>query len=161
MKRHLPLAAILVLALASLSIAQEATPSPSPKPKPKAPRVTQAMLQKDLAEKETALWNAFKNKDMKPFDMYLGKDVVIVDSGGVMAKGSLPEGMKMCEMKSFSLSDWKMTKPTTTTALLVYKGTQEGTCGGAPVPSTVWVSSLWVKRKDAWVTVFHQETAAR
>lgn len=159
MKRHLPLAAILVLALASLSIAQEATPSPTPKPK--APRVTKAQLQKQLADMETALWNAFKNKDMKPFDMYLGKDVVVVDSGGVMAKGSLPEGMKMCEMKSFSLSDWKMTKPTSTTALLVYKGTQEGTCAGAPVPSTVWVSSLWVKRKDAWVTVFHQETAAR
>ncbi|MGQ0760394.1 MAG: hypothetical protein ACT4OT_00040 [Acidobacteriota bacterium] len=120
MKRHLPLAAILIMALASLSFAKEATPSPSPKPR--APRVTQAMLQKDLAEKETALWNAFKNKDMKPFDMYLGKDVVVVDSAGVMAKGSLPEGMKMCDIKSFTLSDWKMTKPTTTTALLVYKG---------------------------------------
>lgn len=159
MKRYLPLAAILVLALASLSFAQEASPSPSPKPK--APRVTQAMLQKDLVEKETALWNAFKNKDMKPFEMHLGKDVVIVDSTGVMAKASLPEGMKMCDIKSFSLSDWKMTKPTTTTALLVYKGTQEGTCGGAPVPATVWVSSLWVKRKDVWVTVFHQETPAQ
>ena len=159
MKRHLPLAAILVLTLASLSIAQE--PTPSPTPKPKAPRVTAAMLQKELAEKETALWNAFKNKDMKPFDMYLGKDVVVLDTGGVMAKDSLPEGMKMCDIKSFTLSDWKMTKPTTTTALLVYKATQEGTCAGAPVPSTVWVSSLWVKRKDAWVTVFHQETPAR
>jgi hypothetical protein len=159
MKRHLLLAAVLVLTLASVSIAQEATPSPTPKPK--APRVTQAMLQKDLAAKETELWNAFKNKDMKPFDMYLGKDVVVVDSAGVMAKGTLPEGMKMCDIKSFTLSDWKLTKPTTTTALLVYKGTQEGTCAGAPVPATVWVSSLWVKRKDAWVTVFHQETAAR
>lgn len=159
MKRFLPLAAVLVLALASLSFAQEASPAPSPKPK--APRVTQAMLQKDLVEKETALWNAFKNKDMKPFEMHLGKDVVIVDSAGVMTKASLPEGMKMCDIKSFSLSDWKMTKPTTTTALLVYKGTQEGTCGGAPVPATVWVSSLWVKRKDVWVTVFHQETPAR
>lgn len=158
MKRYLPLAAVLVLALASLSFAQEASPSPAPKPK--KPRVTQAMLQKDLVEKETALWNAFKNKDMKPFDAHLAADVVIVESSGVMAKGSLPEGMKMCEIKSFSLSDWKMTKPTTTTALLVYKATQDGTCGGAAIP-TVWVTSLWVKRKDAWVTVFHQETAAR
>lgn len=159
MKRLLPFAAILIMTLASISVAQEPTPSPSPKPK--KPRVTKEMLQAELEEKETALWNAFKNKDMKPFDAHLGTDVVVVDSGGVMAKTSLPEGMKMCDIKSFSLSDWKMTKPTTTTALLVYKGTQEGTCAGAPVPSTVWVSSLWVKRKDVWVTVFHQETAAR
>lgn len=159
MKRHLPLAAILVLAFASFAIAQE--PTPSPTPKPKAPRVTQATLQKDLAEKETALWNAFKNKDMKPFETHVAADAVVVDSGGLMTRGSLPEGMKMCDIKSFSLSDWKLTKPTSTTALMVYKGTQEGTCAGAPVPATVWVSSLWVKRKDTWVTVFHQETAAR
>jgi hypothetical protein len=159
MKRHLPLAAILIMALASLCLAQEAQPSPSPKPK--APRVTKEMLQKELADNETALWNAFKNKDMKPFETHLGADAVSVDSGGVTNKTTLPEGMKMCDIKSFSLSDWKLTKLSTTTALLTYKGTQEGTCGGTPVPSTVWASSVWMKRKDTWVAVFHQETAAR
>jgi len=159
MKRHLPFAAILIMALASVCLAQEAKPSPSPKPK--APRVTKEMLQQELADKETALWNAFKNKDMKPFETHLAADAVVVDGGGVMAKTSLPEGMKMCDIKSFSLSDWKLTKLSTTTALLVYKGTQEGTCMGAPVPATVWVSTLWMKRKDTWVTVFHQETPAR
>jgi hypothetical protein len=159
MRRHLPFAALLVFVFASFCFAQEPTPSPSPKPK--APRATKEMLQKDLAANETALWNAFKNKDMKPFEEHLGADAIVVDSSGVMNKTSLPEGMKMCDIKSFSLSDWKLIKATTTTALLVYKGTQEGTCGGAPVPSTVWASSLWVKRKDVWVAVFHQETAAR
>ena len=159
MKRYLPLAAVLVLAFASLCLAQE--PQPSPSPKPKAPRVTKEMLQKELADNETALWTAFKNKDMKPFETHLAADGVSVDSGGVMNKTSLPDGMKMCDIKSFSLSDWKLTKLSTTTALLTYKGTQEGTCGGAPIPSTVWASSLWMKRKDVWVAVFHQETAAR
>jgi hypothetical protein len=159
MKRHLPFAALLVFVFATFCFAQE--PTPSPTPKPKAPRVTKEMLQKDLAEKETALWNAFKNKDMKPFEEYLGADALVVDSSGVMSTSTLPEGMKMCDIKSFNLSDWKLSKPTTTTALLTYKGTQQGTCGGAPVPATVWASSLWVKRKDVWVTVFHQETAAR
>ena len=159
MKRHLPFAALLVFVLASFCFAQEPTPSPSPKPK--KPTVTKAMLQKQLSDNETALWNGFKNKDMKPFEEHLGADSMVIDSSGVMNKTSLPEGMKMCDIKSFTLSDWKLTKPTTTTALLMYKGTQEGTCGGAPVPSTVWASTLWVKRKDVWVTVFHQETAAR
>jgi|ERR1044072_593101 hypothetical protein len=159
MKRHLPFAASLVFVFATFCFAQE--PTPSPTPKPKAPRVTKEMLQKDLAEMETALWNGFKNKDMKPFDEHLGDDAIVVDSSGVMNKSTLPEGMKECDIKSFTLSDWKLSKTTTTTALLVYKGTQQGTCGGAPVPSTVWASSLWVKRKDVWVAVFHQETAAR
>jgi hypothetical protein len=159
MKRHLPFAALLVFVFATFCFAQE--PTPSPTPKPRAPRVTKEMLQKDLADKETALWNAFKNKDMKPFEEHLGADAIVVDSSGVMNTTTLPEGMKMCDIKSFSLSDWKLSKVTTTTALLVYKGVQQGTCGGTPVPSTVWASSLWVKRKDVWVTVFHQETAAK
>ena len=159
MKRHLPFAALLVFVFATFCFAQEPTPSPSPKPK--KPRVTKEMLQQELADKETALWNAFKNKDMKPFEMHLGADAVSVDGSGVMNKTSLPDGMKMCDIKSFSLSDWNLTKLSTTTALLVYKGTQEGTCGGAPIPATVWASSLWMKRKDVWVSVFHQETAAR
>ena len=107
MKRHLPLAAVLVLAFASLCLAQE--PQPSPSPKPKAPRVTKEMLQKELADNETALWNGFKNKDMKPFGTHLAADAVMVDSGGVMSKTGLPDGMKMCDIKSFSLSDWKLT----------------------------------------------------
>jgi len=159
MKRHLPLAALLVFVFATLCFAQE--PTPSPTPKPKAPRVTKAQLTKELSEMETALWNGFKNKDIKPFNEHLGADAIVIDSSGVMSTSSLPEGMKMCDIKSFNLSDWKLAKPTTTTALLTYKGTQQGTCGGAPVPSTVWASSLWVKRKEVWVAVFHQETAAR
>lgn len=159
MKRHLPFAALLVFVFATFCFAQEPTPSPSPKPK--KPTVTKAMLQKQLSDNETALWNAFKNKDMAPFETLVSADAVVVDTGGVMAKTNLPEGMKMCDIKSFTLSDWKLTKFSATSALLVYKGVQEGTCGGAPVPATVWVSSLWMKRKDAWVTVFHQETPAR
>jgi hypothetical protein len=69
MKRYLPLTAILVIAFASVCFAQpQATPSPSPaataKPKP---RMSKAALLKKLSANETALWNAWKNKDAKPF----------------------------------------------------------------------------------------------
>jgi len=160
MKRHLPLAALLIFVFTAFCYAQpEATPSPTPKPK--KPRVTKAMLQKELADNETALWTAWKNKDVGPFNTHLADDAVMVDGSGVSGKSSVGEGIKMCDIKSFTLSDWKMTKPNASTALITYKGVQEGTCGGAPIPSTVWASSLWVKRKDVWYAVSHQETPAR
>ena len=161
MKRHLPLAAVLVLALASLSFAQEPTPSPTPK-KPSAPRVTQAQLLKELSEMETALWNAWKAKDPKPFETHLSADSVLVGEGGVSAKKNIPSEITNapCEVKSFTLSDWKLTKYGTNYALITYKGVAEGTCGGQPIPTT-WASSLWVKRKDTWQAAFHQETSAR
>ncbi|MFN2579374.1 MAG: DUF4440 domain-containing protein, partial [Pyrinomonadaceae bacterium] len=118
-------------------------------------------LEKDLSDRETALWNAWKSKDVKPFEMHLTDDTVMVDSSGVSGKSSISEGMKMCDIKSVSLSDWKLTKLSPSTALITYKGTQEGACGGAPIPPVVWASSIWMKRKDTWVAVFHQETPAR
>jgi hypothetical protein len=160
MKRHLPLAAVLVLALASLSIAQEATPSPTPKPK--APRVTKAQLMKELADMETALWNAWKNKDGKPFETHLSADSVLVGDSGVSAKKNIPSEITNapCDVKSFTLSDWKLTKYSASYAMLTYKAVSEGTCGGQPIPTT-WSSSLWVKRKNTWQAAFHQETPAR
>ncbi len=157
MKRHLPLAAILVLALATLSFAQEATPSPAPK-KPRAPRVTKAQLQKQLADMETALWNAWKNRDASVFEKHLSADSVLVDGNGVSSKSNVIGGMSSCNINSFSLSDWKMTKLNANTAVLTYKGTQSGACGGTAIPPTVWASTIWMKRKGAWVATFHQET---
>jgi hypothetical protein len=161
MKRHLPLAAILVLALASLSFAQEPTPSPTPK-KPSAPRVTKAQLQKQIVDMETALWNAWKAKDPKPFETHLAADTVMVGEQGVSGKGTIAKDITSmpCEVKSFTLSDWKLTKFGANHALITYKGVADGTCMGQPIPTT-WASSLWVKRKGTWQAAFHQETPSR
>ena len=160
MKRHLPLAAILIMALASLCLAQE--PKPSPSPKPKAPRVTKEMLLTELSEMETALWNAWKNKDSKAFDTQLSEDSVMVGEQGVGMKNDVVKMMASmpCDVKSFTLTDWKLTKLSPTTALITYKGAADGTCMGQPIP-TAWASSIWVKRKNVWQAAFHQETPVR
>lgn len=160
MKRHLPLAAILIMALASLCSAQE--PKPSPSPKPKAPRVTKEMLLTELSEMETALWNAWKNKDSKAFDTQLSEDSVMVGEQGVGMKNDVVKMMASmpCDVKSFTLTDWKLTKLSPTTALITYKGVADGTCMGQPIP-TAWASSIWVKRKNVWQAAFHQETPVR
>jgi hypothetical protein len=157
MKKCLPLAALCVLAFATFGFAQEATPSPSPKPKP---RLSKAQLQKKLQVNETALWNAWKNKDAKPFQNYLAADSVMIGEDGVGAKGDVVKMMASmpCEIKSFTLSDWKLTMVNPDAALLTYKGAADGTCAGKPTP-TVWASSLWVNRKGKWLAFSHQETS--
>jgi hypothetical protein len=160
MKRHLPLAVVLIMAFAGLCFAQEETPSPSPAAKPKAPRVTKAQLTKQLSDMETALWTAWKNKDAKPFQMHLTSDSVNVGDGGVSKATNITADLNACDVSSFSLSDWKMSR-IGAAALLTYKATQDATCGGMKIPPAVWASTLWVKRKGAWQAAFHQETPAR
>lgn len=161
MKKHLPFAALLIFAFAAFCFAQpQATASPSPKPKPK---MTKAQILKKLSANETALWNAWKNKDAKPFKMWLSADSVMVGDAGVAGKSDMTKEMAaaQCDIKSFSLSDWKLTMLNPSTAVLTYKGTQDGSCGGTALPAAVWASSVWLNRGGKWQAAVHQETPAR
>lgn len=159
MKKHLPLAAGILLAFASVCFAQpaaQATASPSPKPKP---AMTKAQLLKKLSAAETKLWEAWKNKDVKPFKAALAADFVIVTVAGVSGKNDVVKWITSlpCEVKSFKLSDWKLTMINSGTAFLTYKGTADGTCGGTAIPAT-WASSVFVNRGGKWLAFSHQET---
>ena len=156
--RRLSLAALCVLAFATFCFAQpEATASPSPSPKP---RMTKAQLQKKLQANETALWNAWKNKDAKPFNSMLAANAVMIGEQGVATKKEMGAAMASmpCEVKAFTLSDWKLTMADANSAMLTYKGVADGTCMGKPIP-TVWASSLWINRRGRWQAFSHQETS--
>lgn len=160
MKRYLPLAALLLLAFASVSFSQP-TPSASPSPKPK-PAMSKAQIQKTLIASEKKLWEAFKNKDPKPFKTTLSADSVGVGEMGVQSKADLLKEITSggCDIKSFSLSDFKLTTIDGNAAVLTYKGVTEGTCGGKAIP-TVWSSTVYVRRGGKWLAVAHQETPAK
>src|SRR6266851_1828697 len=86
MKKYLPLAFSLLLALASVSLAQE-TPKAAPSPAPK-PAMSKAQIQKNLIAIEKKLWEAWKNKDPKPFKTALSADTVGSSESGVEGKAA-------------------------------------------------------------------------
>src|SRR5260370_36977532 len=136
MKKHLPLAALLVVAFASLCFAQpQASASPSPAPKPK-PKVSKAQLLKQLSASETKLWEAWKNKDPKPFKAALAANSVAIGENGVADKDTVVKEIAglPCEVKSFALSDWKITLIDADVAVITYKAVVGGTCAGSPIP---------------------------
>ena len=146
MTTRLPLVIVLTLVFASFVHAQ-----------------TRAQSQRTIIETEKKLWEAWKNKDMKPFQANLSDDAVMIgDSGVADKKTSLTamEGMA-CEVKSYELMDLKVTFLNNSTAILTYKSTQDATCGGQAVPATVWSSSVYVMRGGRWYAASHQETVAK
>ena len=70
------------------------------------------------------------------------------------------EGMG-CDVKSYELSDIKVTFLTSEAALITYKAAQDATCNGQAAPPVVWASSAYVKRGGKWFAASHQETPAK
>jgi hypothetical protein len=159
MKRYLPLAALLLLAFASISFAQTPAASPSPTPKP---AMSKAQIRGRIIATEKKLWEAWKNKDVKPFKANLTADSVMIGENGVSGKDdAVKELANMpCDVKSYELTDFKVTFLNSGTALLTYKGKAEGTCAGTAIP-TVWSSSVYVNRGGRWLAAAHQESPAK
>jgi hypothetical protein len=160
MPKQLPLVIVLTLFLTSLAYAQEATPSPSPAPKP---AMSKAQSQRTIIATEKKLWEAWKNKDVKPFKANLSADSIMIGDMGVANKTTAVKDLESmaCEVKTYELSDIKVTFLNSSAALITYKATQDATCGGQPAPAAVWASSAYVMRGGKWLAASHQETVAK
>ena len=163
MTTRLPLVIVLALVFATFAHAQTtATTSPSPSPSPK-PAMSRAQSQRAIIATERKLWEAWKNKDMKPFKANLSADAIMISNSGVADKKTSLSAMEGegCEVKTYELMDLKVTFLNSSTAILTYKSTQDATCGGEAVPPTVWSSSVYVMRSGRWYAASHQETPAK
>jgi hypothetical protein len=125
--------------------------------------MSRAQSQRAIIATEKKLWEAWKNIDMKPFRANLSADAIMISEGGVADKKTSLSAMEgtPCEVKTYELSDLKVTFLNSSTAVLTYKSSQDATCGGQAVPPTVWSSSIYVMRGGRWYAASHQETPAK
>ena len=153
---------VFLLIMGSALLVHAQTPAASPSPSPK-PAMSKAQSQKMIIATEKKLWEAWKNKDTKTFNANLTADSVLVGDSGTATKADILKmmGDGGCEVRSFTLSDFKVAFPASNVAIVSYKGTQDTTCGGQPEPPTVWASSTYVRRGDKWYAASHQETPAK
>ena len=114
-----------------------------------------------LISTEKLLFEAWKNHDMGPFKQNLTDDVMVVVGDGILlGRDKLIDAMtkEVCEAKSYSLGDMKVSWIDKDAAVLAYKVDIDAICGGKKSPSPAYLSSVWAKRNGKWLTVFHQES---
>ncbi len=109
---------------------------------------------------EKAGWDAWKNKDSSWFQTNLTDDALSVNSDGVSDKAQIIKGYADCDVKSYSLDDFKFRMLDKNSALITFAGIQDAVCGGKPSPPTVRASSVYVKRGGKWLNSFYTETEA-
>jgi hypothetical protein len=120
-----------------------------------------AATEQNLTQTEKGLWEGWKNHDAGPFKKVMD-DGLDVGMGGIRTGDQLLKdmGSTECTVTSYSLDTPTFKWIDKSTVLMVYRASQDATCGDQKLPPSVWASSLWVKKSGGWKAMFHQETAA-
>jgi len=114
-----------------------------------------------LVTLEKSAYEAWKSKDAKFWDTFLSDKFVGYGSTGKLDKALATKEYTGadCEIKSYALSDEQMSLLGNDAALITYKTTADGTCGGQKLPANARAASVYVGKGDKWQAVFHAAAA--
>ena len=117
-----------------------------------------------LEAKEKAAWQAFKDKKADDFKKLVAADFVGVYAEGLSDMKKEMDDMQKWDMKSFAISDYKVTSEGSDTMMSRYTVTIAGTYDGKDASGTFNAGSVWKMEKGTWMAIFHtnvkQEAAA-
>ena len=108
---------------------------------------------------EKSSFEAWKNKDAKFWNTFLSDKFVGYGSDGLLHKASATQEYTGadCDIKSYALSDDKMTLLGNDAALITFKATVDGTCGGQKLPVSSMAASVFVRDGANWKAAFYAE----
>jgi hypothetical protein len=156
------LGAVFLFVLGQRSVVGQQKPAVAEATAATSPTSTMGPLEETLIDLEKRSWVAWQSRDGKFFDEFLSEDHIEVGLGGLASKAAVVKmvASPICTVKSYSVSNFKCTQIDPNVAVLNYYAEQDTVCNGQPVPSPVWVSSVFAKRGDRWVNVLYQHSQA-
>jgi hypothetical protein len=107
-------------------------------------------VETQLIKLEKQAWEAWKNKNRDFVQSYLADEAFFVYGDGVTDKSQIVKSFGACEIKSYSLEDFRFLMLDKNSALLSYVAVQDSACAGKPQPPKVRSSSVYVKRDGKW-----------
>jgi hypothetical protein len=125
-----------------------------------AEKTARAAPTKDaLITLENSAYEAWKSKDAKFWDTFLSDKFVGYGSSGKLDKASASKEYTGadCKIRSYAVSDEQMKPLGNDAALITYKATVDGTCGGQKVPASSWAAAVYVRDGDKWKGAFHAQ----
>ena len=118
-------------------------------------------LDKVLIANERKANDAIAKGDKAAFAALVAPTGWMADGTGFMKTSELVNSLDQLKVSSWSISEEKVSWIDANTAILTYKWTGAGTFAGQPIPSSAYASTVWTKKGDKWLAVFHQESEAK
>jgi len=108
---------------------------------------------------EKAGWEAWKTKDGSWTRDNVTEEFLLVNSEGVSNKTQVIKSTATdCEVKSYSLDNFKFVTLDKDSVLMTYTAMQDGVCSGKTIPAKVRASVVYVKRGGKWLEALYMET---
>jgi hypothetical protein len=119
-----------------------------------------AAIEKTLAENELKVNTAFEKVDIAGMKTYIAPDATMIGDTGYTTVADFFKQMPTMQIKESEqkLTDFKFTWVDATTVIASYTWAGKGTVMGQPVKSPTYASTVWTKRGDKWLAMYHQET---
>ena len=121
-----------------------------------------ATVEKTIVANEQKISDAFTKKDVATLKTLIGDDGWGTDMMGTNSITETYKQLPTMDMKITDqiMSDFKYVWVNPTTVVLTYTWRGKGTMMGQPVPSPAYGATVYTKRGEKWVAVYHQETVA-
>ena len=118
--------------------------------------------EKTIVANENKISDAFTKKDIATLKTLIADDSYGTDMMGTNSIAEMYKQLPTMDMKITEqhMTDYKYVWVNPTTVVLTYTWSGKGTMNGQPVPSPAYASTVYTKRGDKWVAVYHQETTA-
>ena len=113
-----------------------------------------------LEAKEKAAWQSFKDKKTDDFKKLVSPNLVSVYAEGVSDLQGELDAMGKWDMKSFAISDYKVTMYGADTAISTYRVKVDGTLSGKDMSGTHNCASVWQMKNGQWQGIFHTDVKA-
>jgi len=149
MEKQLILSCVAFIAASSMCLAQT-SPSPSTPTELPADATT-------ITDLEKSAWQAYKNKQTRSLRKLLSKSYYGVYADGIKTMDMEVADMAKTDLHGYSLADFKVEFPNANVAIITYKATQQATSGQQDISGTYNSESVWVKKGEKWLNVFHTE----
>jgi ketosteroid isomerase-like protein len=121
-----------------------------------------ARLSEDaLVALERSAFEAWKSKNAAFWETFLSQDFVGWGTSGRLDKASAIKEYTGadCDINSYALSEAKVSRRGNRAALITYKASVDGTCGGKKIPASSWAAGVYIRDGGQWKAAFHAQAA--
>ena len=121
-----------------------------------------ATVEATLAADEIRINEAYVKGDVATMKRLIPADGFTMDMHGLRAVDDMFAMLATADLRvtEQALTNMKFIWADDNTVVLTYAWTGKGTVNGGRVPALLYASTVWTRRGDAWVALFHQETNA-